>query len=79
MADSNQNLTVCPNPMHMYRIGPLVVGWQVAADYWATGSGDGNKLKRIWFETTTTRYAKERVTVFGLVVLKLYLAVIWDK
>lgn len=69
-------LTQCPNPLHTHWIGRLLIGWQIAQDYWALRDKSGNRVRR-WFSIETVKAADGGETVLNFTVLRLNLSFGW--
>lgn len=69
-------LTQCPNPLHTHWIGPLLIGWQIAQDYWALRDKSGNRVRR-WFSIETVKAVDGGDTLLNFTVLRLNLSFGW--
>ena len=73
-----QGLTPCPNPLHYHRIGPLMIAWQMAQDYWAIRDRSGNRVRR-WIGIETVKATDGDETLLNFTLLRLSLSFGWQR
>jgi hypothetical protein len=71
-------LTQCQNPLHFHKLGPLVIGWQIAHDYWALRDRSGNRVRR-WLAIETVKALDGDEVILNFVVMRLSLSFGWQR